>query len=88
MKGTRYTEEHILRILGEVEAGKAVAAVCRQYAVAEATVQRWRSRYKGVDQAALRRLKELEAENARLKKIVAQQAVDLDALKDLLGKEW
>ena len=88
MKGTRYTEEHILRILGEVEGGRGIAAGCRQYAVAEATVQRWRSGYKGVDQASLRRLKELEAENARLKKIVAQQAVDLDALKDLLGKEW
>lgn len=88
MKGNRYTEEQILRILGEVEWGKAVAAVCRQYAVSEATLHRWGNRYKGMDQASLKRLKELEAENTRLKKIVAQQAVDIDALKELVGKEW
>lgn len=88
MKGKRYTEEQIVRILGEVESGKTVAAVCRQYGVSEATVHRWRSKYRGMDQPQLKRLKELEAENARLKKIVAEQAMDIDALKDLLGKEW
>jgi putative transposase len=71
-----------------VESGNPVAAVCRQYGVAEATVHRWRSKYKGMDQASLKRLRELEAENSQLKKIVAQQVLDLDALKELAGKEW
>ena len=88
MKSTRYTEEQIIRILGEVESGKAVAAVCRQYKVSEATVHRWRSKYQDMDQESLRRLRELEVENSRLKKIVAQQAIDLDALKELVGKAW
>ena len=51
-------------------------------------MHRWRSKYKGMDQASLKRLRELEAENSRLKKIVAQQVLDLDALKELAGKEW
>lgn len=88
MKSKRYTEEQILRILKEVESGKSVAEVCRQYNVAEATVYRWRQKFKGLEESQLKRLKELEAENGQLKKIVAQQALDIDALKDLLGKEW
>lgn len=88
MKGKRYTEEQIIKILKEVEAGKTVTEVCREYNVAEATVYRWRNKYRGMDKRQLKRLKELEQENARLKKIVAQQALDMDAMKDLLGKEW
>ena len=88
MKSKRYKEEQIIRILQEVESGNPVAAVCRQYGVSEATVHRWRSRYKGMDQASLKRLRKLEAENTRLKKIVAQQVLDMDALKELAGKEW
>jgi putative transposase len=87
-KGKRYTEEQIIRILREVEAGKLITSVCRQYNVSEATVHRWRNKYRGMNQSQLRRLKELEAENRRLQKVVAQQAMDNDALKDLLGKEW
>jgi len=87
-KGTRYSEEQILRILREVEGGASVAEVCRKYEVSEATLYRWRSKYGGMDQTQLQRLRELEAENARLKKIVAQQLLDNDALKDLLGKKW
>jgi putative transposase len=87
-KGKRYTEEQIVRILDEVDSGTAVAEVCRTYNVAEATVYRWRKKYRGMDQTHLKRLKELEKENARLKKIVADQALDIDALKELLGKEW
>jgi len=87
-KGKRYTEEQIIRILREVEGGKAIAVVCREYSVSEATVHRWRNKYRGMDQSQLRRLKELEDENRRLKKIMTQQTMDIDALKDLLGKEW
>jgi len=86
MRGKRHTEEQIIRILREIDSGTSVAETCRQYSVSEATIYRWRRRYRGMDEAQLRRLKELEAENARLKKIVAQQALDMDALKDLLGK--
>ena len=88
MKSKRYREEQIIRILGEVESGKTVAEVCRKYNVAAATVYRWRQKYRGMNQPELKRLKELEQENGRLKKIVAQQALDIDSLKELLGKEW
>jgi putative transposase len=88
MKQRRYTEDQIVRILGEVESGKSVAAAGREYGVAETTIHRWRKRYGGMSRSELRRLKELESENARLKRIVAQQALDIDALKDVLGKEW
>lgn len=87
-KGTRYTEEQIIRILKEVEGGTSVTEVCRQYGVSEQTVYRWRSKYGGLGTSELQRLRELETENARLKKIVAQQVLDIDALKDLVSKKW
>ncbi len=87
MKGKRYTEEQIVHILQDVERGKSVAAVAREYGVSETTVHRWRGKYRGMDRSELRRLKGLEAENARLRNIVARQAVDMDVLRDLLGKE-
>jgi putative transposase len=87
-KGTRYSEEQIIRILKEVEGGTSVAEVCRKYGVSEQTVYRWRSKYGGLETSELQRLRELETENARLKKIVAQQVLDIDALKDLVSKKW
>jgi putative transposase len=87
-KGTRYKEEQIIRILKEVETGSPVAEVCRKYGVSEQTVYRWRSKYGGLDTSELQRLRELEAENARLKKIVAQQVLEMDVLKDLASKKW
>ena len=88
MKGKRRTEEQIVRILRELENGKTVAEACREYGVSDATIYRWKQKYRGMTESELRRLKELESENARLKKIVAQQVLDIDALKELLGKEW
>jgi putative transposase len=88
MKRKRYSEEQIVRILGEVRGGKSIAATCREYGVSEQTVYRWRSRYGGMDVSEVRRAKELEEENRRLRKIVAQQAMDIDALKDVLSKKW
>jgi putative transposase len=88
MKGKRYTEEQIIRILKEVESGKSVAQVCREQGVSEQTVYRWRSRYSGMDIAELRRLKELEEENRRLKKLVADQALDIQILKEVNAKKW
>ena len=87
-KGIRYNEEQIIRILKEVEGGTSVAEVCRKYGVSEQTVYRWRSKYGGLETNELQRLRELETENARLKKIVAQQVLDIDALKDLVSKKW
>lgn len=87
-KGNRYKEEQIIRILKEVESGISVAEVCRKYGVSEQTVYRWRNKYGGLDTSELQRLRELEAENSRLKRIVAQQALDIDVLKEVVSKKW
>ena len=83
----RHTEEQVVRKLREAEAlmsvGASVADVCRELEVSEATYHRWRRKYGGVDVEALRRLKALEKENAQLKAIVAEQAVDLRILKEV-----
>ncbi len=87
-KGTRYNEEQIIRILKEVETGTSLAEVCRKYELAEQTVYRWRSKYGGLGTSELQRLRELETENSRLKRIVAQQVLDIDTLKELVSKKW
>lgn len=87
-KGTRYKEEQIIKILRELEGGASIEEVCRKYAVSDATVYRWRSKYGGLDASELQRLRELESENSRLKRIVAQQVLDIDALKEMLTKKW
>jgi len=86
--GKRYSEEQIIRILDEVRGGKAVAEVARTYGVSENTIYRWKSRFGEMSREELHRLRELEAENARLKRIVAQQVLDIDALKDVVSKKW
>ena len=86
--GKRYSEEQIIRILDEVRGGKAVTEVARSYGVSENTIYRWKSRFGEMSREELHRLRELEAENARLKRIVAQQALDIDALKDVVSKKW
>jgi putative transposase len=86
--GKRYSEEQIIRILDEVRGGRAVAEVACSYGVSENTIYRWKSRFGEMNREELHRLRELEAENARLKRIVAQQALDIDALKDVVSKKW
>ena len=86
--GKRYSEEQIIRILDEVRGGKAVAEVARSYGVSENTIYRWKSHFGEMSREELHRLRELEAENTRLKRIVAQQALDIDALKDVVSKKW
>lgn len=88
MKGKRFKEEQIIRILQEVDGGKAVAQVCREHGVSEQSVYRWRNLYAGMDIAELRRLKQLEEENRRLRSIVAEQAVDIQILKEVNSKKW
>ena len=82
----RYTEEQIVKILKEVEATGKPADACRKYGVSDATIYNWRKRYGGLEQSDLRKLKTLEEENRRLKKIVADKELDLDALTALLEK--
>ena len=86
--GKRSTQDQIIRILHELHKGKTAEEVCRTYGVAPSTLYRWKSQYGEMDRDELSRLRELEAENRRLKRIVAQQALDLDALKDVLSKKW
>ncbi len=88
MRRKQFSEDQIVRILEEFEAGKNVEELCREYNVARSTIYMWRKKYGGIDKPLLKKLKQLEKENARLKKIVAQQVLDLDSMKDLLGKDW
>ena len=84
----RYSEEEILRILREGEAGKPVADILRDNGIAAPTYYRWKSKYGGLELSQLSRLKELERENGELKKIVAEQALDIRILKDVNSKNW
>lgn len=88
MKRNRFSEDQVVRILEEFETGKSVEEICREYNVARSTIYMWRKKYGGIDRPLLKKLKKLEKENKRLKKIVAQQALDIDSLKDTLGKDW
>ena len=88
MKRNRFSEDQVVRILEEFESGKSVDEICREYNVARSTIYMWRKKYGGIDRPLLKKLKKLEKENVRLKKIVAQQAMDIDSLKDTLGKDW
>jgi len=88
MKGKRYTEEQIIKMLRESEAGSPVAEVCRRHGVSEWSFYRWRQKYGGMTVSDAKRLKALQEENSRLKKIVAQQAIDIDLLRDINSKNW
>ena len=88
MKRSRFTEVQIIGILKEHEAGVAVADLCRKHGVSNASLYKWKAKYGGMDVSEARRLKALEDENARLKKLLADAMLDNSALKDLLGKKW
>jgi len=84
----RYTEEQIIAVLREGEAGAKVTDLCRKYGMSDATYYNWKARYAGLTVSELKRLKALEEENRRLKQIVGEQALDIRALKDLLSKNF
>ena len=86
MKGSRFGEEQIVGILREHEAGAKTPDLCRRHGISDATFYTWRSKYGGLEVSEMRRLRQLEEENRRLKSIVADQALDLRALKDVLAK--
>ena len=88
MKRSRYTEEQIIGILKEQEAGVPVAELCRKYGMSDATFYNWKSKYGGLEVSEARRLRSLEAENAKLKRLLADAMLDNAGLKDLLGKKW
>jgi len=84
----RYTEGQIIAVQGEGEAGTKVVELCRKYGISDATYYKWREKHAGLMVSELRRLKSLEAENRRLKQIVAEQALDNRTLKELLAKNF
>lgn len=88
VKKKRFSEEQIIAVVKEAEAGAKVLDLCRKHGISDATFYNWKAKYAGMTVAELRRLKELEAENAKLKRIVADQALDNAALKDLLNRKW
>ena len=88
MKTRRYSEAQVIRILQEVDSGKPVVIAAREHGVSPATIHRWKSKYAGMSLSELKRLKALEEENARLKRIVAQQALDNELLKEINSKKW
>lgn len=88
MKAKRYTEEQIIAVLKEGEAGAMVGELCRKYGISNATYYNWKAKYAGMTVSDVRRLKRLEAENRRLKQMVAEQALDNRTLKELLAKNF
>jgi putative transposase len=88
MKAKRFTEEQIIGVLKEADAGAKTKELCRKHGVSEATFYNWKAKYAGMTVSEARRLKELEAENSKLKRLLADAELDKAALKDLLGRKW
>ncbi len=88
MKANTFTEEQIVQILREAENGEhTIGSISRAHGIAENTFYKWRKKYGGVDVAAIKRLRELEQENARLKRILAERDLELDVVKEVLAKK-
>ena len=88
MARKRYTEEQIVSILKEAEAGAKTTDLCRKYGVSDNTFYNWKAKFAGMTVSDLRRLKALEEENRKLKRLVADQALDILAYKEIAGKNW
>jgi len=88
MKGKRFTEEQIIKILHEADSGLSIAEVCRKHNCSEQSFYRWKTKYGGMDVSDAKRLKDLERENAELKNMVAEQALDIRMLKDINSRKW
>lgn len=88
MKRSRFTEEQVISILKEQEAGMKTADVCRKHGISEATFYKYKAKFGGMDVSDARKLKALEEENAKLKKLLAEQMLDNAILKDVAAKKW
>lgn len=88
MKRSRFSEEQIIAILREQEAGVSTAEVCRKHAISTATFYAWKAKFGGMEVCEAKRLKALEDENAKLKKLLAEAMLDNAVLKDIAGKKW
>ena len=88
MRKSRFSEEQIVKILNLHENGLKVAEICRQHGISEQTYYRWKSKYGGMEVAEIKRLKELEAENQKLKQLIGEKELDIIALKAALSKKY
>jgi putative transposase len=88
MKRSKFTEEQIIRILREQDAGAKTAELCRRHGISSATFYAWKAKFGGMEVSDAKRLKALEEENARLKRLLAESLLDQAALKDLLSRKW
>jgi putative transposase len=89
MKASRFTDTQIITILREAETGQlTIEALCRKHAISEATFYRWRSKYGGMNASDVTRLKELERENTRLKKLLAERDLEIEVMKEVNAKKW
>ena len=88
MRKSRFSDEQIVAIVREAESGARTAEVCRRHGVSKETLRRWRAKYRGLELQEAKRLKALEEENRRLKRLVAELALDNSLLKDVVGRKW
>jgi putative transposase len=88
MKKSRFTQEQIIGVLKEHHAGLSAAELCRKHGVSDATFYKWRAKYGGMDVSDARKLKALEEENAKLKRLLAEQVMDVSTLKEMLAKNF
>ena len=88
MRTSKFSESQIVAILKQQEGGLKVADICREQGISAATFYKWRSKYGGMDASMLKRIKELEAENARIKKMYAESQMEISVIKEALTKKW
>ena len=88
MKKSKYSEQQIIALLKEVELGAKVNETCRKYGISDATYYKWKSAYGGMDASQLKQLKELQAENAKLKKMYAEERLKAEIVQEALQKKW
>ena len=88
MTRTRHTEEQIIAVLKDTQAGIGVHELCRKHGISDATFSKWRAKYAGLEVSDVKKLRQLEEKNRRLKQLVAEQALDIQALKAITVKNW